>query len=424
MARSANIPHILRRDLVRARIESAASSPPSVDYNRQDAIDEILSKRNTDIARLAVTYPIVRTRLEEALHSFGPLLTGAGVNGVFVGLHTVPLREIHTPEQVSYMSLFRRPDGSTSFLSIIEWAVNRRPDHTIQTVRDAEVDQIDLPQHSDRFSTILADLALKSNFVPYKGLRVLLVVTDNIDPCGQVERLLVPVAAVAGGEVALAPRGDPNDSRYLARLARLVSDKRPQLLVTLSHPRERWVTRFGEKFSSSGATWRRLKYQDLAAVPEQLIFAIEALARDGPDFPLMGWGRDALSRVTSYEGAGFQLTEQAKRHLRSNPYPDVERMLEHLELVAQLAQQWHDREVTNRERFDDWATPRTALRIATSDRNIPLKSAMFWFERAKLDNRPHIKVDDGVAPARCGRIYFAIEDRRLVVDIIGIHDRY
>ena len=59
-----------------------------------------------------------------------------------------------------------------------------------------------------------------------------------------------------------------------------------------------------------------------------------------------------------------------------------------------------------------------------SDAIISPKDARFDYDGRTLDNRPLVKVDDHTSSSQCGRIYFALDARRIVVDHIGLHDRY
>jgi hypothetical protein len=47
----------------------------------------------------------------------------------------------------------------------------------------------------------------------------------------------------------------------------------------------------------------------------------------------------------------------------------------------------------------------------------------FEYDGATYSAEPHVKVDDYVDPARCGRIYFALDsdNGRFIVDHIGLH---
>jgi hypothetical protein len=47
----------------------------------------------------------------------------------------------------------------------------------------------------------------------------------------------------------------------------------------------------------------------------------------------------------------------------------------------------------------------------------------FTYDGQRYSREPHVKVDDYVDPARCGRIYFAYDTHRarFIVDHIGLH---
>lgn len=73
--------------------------------------------------------------------------------------------------------------------------------------------------------------------------------------------------------------------------------------------------------------------------------------------------------------------------------------------------------------MDTWLRETYDLKASLQDDDMPKKFRQFDFEGETLDRTPHVKVNDGVPPHECGRIYFAFDKSksRIVVDHIGLH---
>jgi hypothetical protein len=126
--------------------------------------------------------------------------------------------------------------------------------------------------------------------------------------------------------------------------------------------------------------------------------------------------------ILSLEGLHFSLTERARRMLPRNPYPDPERMVKFVKSLAAVASAYHAKGGAMGQRLADYAIEQHAIEIALHDSSLSAPS--FYFEGIKHTAVAHVKVDDVKSPNRCGRIYFAIDDRghRFIVDHIGIHN--
>ncbi|MGB7962483.1 MAG: hypothetical protein WCF12_05925 [Propionicimonas sp.] len=73
--------------------------------------------------------------------------------------------------------------------------------------------------------------------------------------------------------------------------------------------------------------------------------------------------------------------------------------------------------------LDTWVRENFDLRISLQDDEMPRKFRTFRLEGVSYDRTPHIKVNDGVAPWACGRVYFALDrlNSRVIVDHVGVH---
>lgn len=125
--------------------------------------------------------------------------------------------------------------------------------------------------------------------------------------------------------------------------------------------------------------------------------------------------------VELLESEAFKITQQAKDHLLTKPYPDPARMWRFLESLAQAAEAYRAAEGRVGDRLADWVHHEHGIEIALQDSG--LGGAKFEFEGREYDGTPHVKVDDFVDPASCGRIYFAYDSQepRFIVHHIGLH---
>jgi hypothetical protein len=321
-------------------------------------------------------------------------------------------------------------DGSEG-IQVLEssWPVVRNPDLTIKEIEPGDLDELAYPSARAALTSELRRMVAATDFRPWKGYRVALVVGPRAerDMPGLTQKLVVS-GAVAGADVEIAPAGDLNDETHLRRLAKFVENNRHQMVFSISKPEESWVSRLMKSFSRR-VPWVRLAFQDADVAIEQFDASIENALDTAPGYPLFVWGSDALERIEAYEGDAFQLSRLAKRSLRSNPYPNVERMLEHVEKLAMCANRWHE-EGTGGERLEDWVLERFELAIALRDSKLDGSSWTVEYRNStnpsshqELDAQPHVKVDDHTDLRHCGRIYFGLERdaRVIVVRQVGIH---
>ena len=412
------------RDLVERRLLGAREAIPLGPARRStaDVLGATIERGGSDLARLARAHASVHERMRNAIDEFAPLMVDGMGYDLLEATFGAPQRTVHLDQELLLIGAYQVRD----LLAVVKVSsiVSRRTDQSISDVGEISVDEFRLPSDRPRFVSLLRSLASSTGFTPRGGLRIGALVSSQVaQDFANIEESLVAAAAVAGGTVALLPKGDPNDTKYLQAAVKWLASGSHQKLVSMSYPREKWVARSVTQ-AQRGRPWLRLPFIDIGQASDVLASSVEKAVTDGPPYPAVRWGQDARSRVDAWEGPAFRLTPRAKSHLSANRYPDVERMISSLEDLALLAQEWHD-DTTAGVRFEDWAKPRSALLIALSDKNISLTSAKLDFEGVILDNRPHVKVDDYTSPTHCGRIYFALDGvrRRIVVDYIGLHGR-
>jgi hypothetical protein len=339
-------------------------------------------------------------------------------------LHEQPLRRIELPDEHILLSAFTGDQGTHILES--RWSATHNPGVAGVELEGGDLDELSFPVATAALTTELRRLAAISGFVPWKGYRIALVVGPRAERMmSGITQLLLVAGAVAGADVQLMPRGDLTDETFLARLAKLVEANRHQAVFSVSTPDERWVTRLMSKHSGR-VPWIRLPFQDAELAVEQFDAAISSALDAAPGYPLFAWGDETFQRVHAFENAAFQVSDHARKDLRRNPYPDVERMLQHVELLALFAHRWHE-EGSGGARVEDWVLEQFELDIALTDASLPTSWTVPYVRGDKrvvdLDARPHVRVDDATDRLHCGRIYFALErtERVVVLYQVGIH---
>jgi hypothetical protein len=130
----------------------------------------------------------------------------------------------------------------------------------------------------------------------------------------------------------------------------------------------------------------------------------------------------ARTEILALAGPHLVLTERAVAMLENNPYPKPSRMLQHMQRLADLAKSYRTASGRLGKRLEDVAIGDYGIEIALFDQELNEKT--IEIDGRSLNTQPHVKVDDYKSPTDVGRIYFAldIEERRFVVDHIGLHD--
>jgi hypothetical protein len=140
--------------------------------------------------------------------------------------------------------------------------------------------------------------------------------------------------------------------------------------------------------------------------------------------PVESWVEVAeLAEILADTGA-LVFTDNARRQLADCPYPDPDRMFRHLEPLAAAAEAYRAARAQVNQRFEDWIRLEHHLDVSLHDETLVRDGVdRFDFDGESHSREPHVKVDDYVDPASCGRIYFALDpdNRRLIVDHVGLH---
>lgn len=108
---------------------------------------------------------------------------------------------------------------------------------------------------------------------------------------------------------------------------------------------------------------------------------------------------------------------------KADRYPTPELMHAALLKLAQVAYDLYDGRERSMGHVDTWIRETYDLRVSLQDDQMPKGFRYDKWEGQKHDFTPHVKINDGVPPHECGRIYFAFDksNDRLLVDKVGLH---
>ena len=108
---------------------------------------------------------------------------------------------------------------------------------------------------------------------------------------------------------------------------------------------------------------------------------------------------------------------------QADRYATPELMRDSLIKLATVARDLYDDQDRSIGHLDTWVRENYDLRISLQDDKMPKKFKTFIWEDRSYERIPHVKVNDGVPPAECGRIYFALDhsNKQLIVDHVGLH---
>ena len=154
------------------------------------------------------------------------------------------------------------------------------------------------------------------------------------------------------------------------------------------------------------------EYGDVGTPPE---------IEDEAAFSPTSWP-EFVDYLDALESPAFVVTERAREMCEQGSYPDPPRMWHHLERLAEAAEAWAAADCSIGGRLDEWIHENYGIEVALHSGSLG-NAASFIYEGAEYSSEPHVKVDDYVDPASCGRIYFAYDTpgKRFIVDHIGLH---
>lgn len=137
------------------------------------------------------------------------------------------------------------------------------------------------------------------------------------------------------------------------------------------------------------------------------------------DLRINTWS-DFERHATRLRSEALVITEDVLSALARCPYPDPQRMWNHLVRLSRVAEDYRAADGNLGGRLKAYAAESHGIEIALTDSSL-MRSVVV--DAREIDTVPHVKVDDYKNPAECGRIHFGIdgEGRRFVVDHVGLH---
>jgi hypothetical protein len=161
----------------------------------------------------------------------------------------------------------------------------------------------------------------------------------------------------------------------------------------------------------------RANYAAIAAATEP---EAEPLIEEGEASVEVASWPEFVEVLPLLESDAFVITPRAREMCDPSPYPDPGRMWFHLERLAEAAGAWAMADASVGEALKPWIHVNYGIEISLFDEGSAYE---FHHDGIAYSAEPHVKVDDFKDPARCGRIYFAVdsEKRRFIVDHIGLH---
>jgi hypothetical protein len=164
-----------------------------------------------------------------------------------------------------------------------------------------------------------------------------------------------------------------------------------------------------------------MRFQDSTNTTEQPIRLESAPALEAGDVKSL----DALCQHIEQSTAGrIVFTDNVLSTWRkADRYPTPELMRAALLKLANVAYDLYDGQDRSMGHIDTWIRETYDLRVSLQDDQMPKKFRTGFWEGERYDYIPHVKVNDGVPPQECERIYFTFDkdNDRLLVDKIGLH---
>lgn len=237
---------------------------------------------------------------------------------------------------------------------------------------------------------------------------------------------------VSRADLAAARTAAAVESGNLTAIIEALNGERDQLRSDLNEAMEAWAesdTR-ARGLAGEAARWKATAEQ--LQIAQQYAGAAVIDEITGPTFEnvpdLVTGDIESLDTVTGHltsatEGRIVFTDSVRASWRRADRYPTPDVMKSDLVKLAQVARDLYDGHERSLGHVDTWIRENYDLKVSLQDDKMPKAFRSFTFEGAKYDRTPHAKVNDGVPPNECGRIYFAFDakNERVIVDHIGLH---
>lgn len=248
----------------------------------------------------------------------------------------------------------------------------------------------------------------------------------------EVYRTVREAGRLLRADLAAARTAEAVESGNLSAIAEALRQERDELRSDLSDAMEAWgeADARARSLAKEAARWKATAEQ--LEIAQRYSGAAVIDESEGPTFEnapkLMTGDTESLNalirhledaaegRITFTETVGASW-KKADRY----PTPDV--MRTSMIKLAQVARDLNDGTERAIGHVDTWVRENYNLKISLQDDQMPKRFRTFVHDGKKYDRTPHVKVNDGVPPHECGRIYFAFDSEgdRLIVDHVGLH---
>ncbi|MFI6160759.1 hypothetical protein ACVMYR_29180 [Micromonospora sp. PTRAS2] len=173
-----------------------------------------------------------------------------------------------------------------------------------------------------------------------------------------------------------------------------------------------------------GSQQQEFSYEDHTAELLMHLVEISGLASNRQSPLKLNTWQEVKAEILLLEGKHFVLSDRARSMLDGNPYPKPERMYDQVRRLSLVAKTYHEQDGNLGVSIAEFSITNHGIEVALTDKGLNPPEVRIERILQPFHAIPHVKVDDAKSPDQCGRIYFAIDQqqRRLVVDHIGLHD--
>ncbi|MFC4555399.1 hypothetical protein [Georgenia faecalis] len=247
-----------------------------------------------------------------------------------------------------------------------------------------------------------------------------------------VYRTVREAARVSRADLAAARTAAAVESGNYSAIIEALTHERDQLGLDLNDAMDAWSESDARarELASEAARWKATAEQ--LRIAQKYVGAAVIDEAEGPTFenaPELSTGDpDSLASLASHlERAAEErivFTDTVRSTWKkADRYPTPEAMRVAMVKLAQVARDLYDGQDRTMGHTDNWVRENYDLKVSLQDDKMPKGFRSFTFEGEAHDRTPHVKVNDGVPPHECGRIYFAFDPKndRMIVDHVGLH---
>lgn len=210
-----------------------------------------------------------------------------------------------------------------------------------------------------------------------------------------------------------------------------LTQERDQLRADLSEAMERWSESdtHAHELAKEAARWKATAEQLEIAQRYTGATTVDEASEQGVDEPPEISTGDTVAlgalidHLETFADGRLVFTDSAYASWKkADRYPTPDEMKMALVKLALVARDLYAGSARPSGHMDRWIRENYDLKVSLQDDQMPKGFRTFTFEGAKYDRTPHVKVNDGVPPHECGRVYFAFDQKneRIIVDHVGL----